>query len=87
VRRWPTPVLDSLDEAVTETAHKYSAWGHRKIWAMIRADGYDVSQSSVRRAMARRDLLQPRRYQAEVRALAKARKAVFTNPPTRRNRV
>lgn len=87
VRRWPTPVLDAVDEAVAETAHKYSAWGHRKIWAMIRADGFEVSQSSVRRTMARRGLLQPRRYQAEVRALAKARKSVFTNPPTRRNRV
>ncbi len=87
VRCWPTPVLDAVEEAVTETAHRYSAWGHRKIWAMIRADGFEVSQASVRRTMARRGLLQPRRYQAEVRALAKARKAVFTNPPKRRNRV
>jgi putative transposase len=87
VRHWPAPVVDALEDVAEAKAHKYSAWGHRKIWAMLRADGYFVSQSSVKRAMGRRNLLQPRRYHAEVRALARARRAVFTNPPTRRNRV
>lgn len=77
VRRWPAPVVDTLELPAEATAHRYSAWGHRKIWAMLRADGYRVSQSSVKRAMARRDLLQPRRYQAEVRALARAEFAAF----------
>ena len=37
--------------------------------------------------MGRQGLLQPRRYQAERRALAAARKAVFVTPPVRRNRL
>jgi len=37
--------------------------------------------------MARRQLLMPARYQAERRANAQARKAVFVDPPRRRNRI
>lgn len=87
VRTWPAPVVDALAERTIETAHKYSAWGHRKIWAMLRADGVDVSVSSVERTMRRANLLQPRRYLAERRALAARRKEVFLEPPARRNRV
>jgi len=54
---------------------------------MLRADGTAVSQSSVKRALARRGLLMPVRYQAERRALARARRATFDAPPTQRNRV
>ncbi len=43
--------------------------------------------SSVARALARRRLLLPQRYQAERRQLARARRAVFLEPPTRRCRV
>src|SRR5262245_55255574 len=86
-RRWPAPVVDAIEEAAAEKAYEFSAWGHRKIWAMLRADGASVSQSSVRRALARRGLLLPVRYQAERRALAKARRATFDTPPCRRNRV
>ena len=43
--------------------------------------------SSVARALARRGLLLPQRYQAERRQLARARRAVFLEPPTRRCRV
>ena len=87
VRRWPAPVVDAVAARTIETAHKYTAWGHRKIWAMLRADGVAVSVSSVERAMRRADLLQPRRYLAERRALAARRKEVSLEPPTRRNRV
>lgn len=87
VRRWPAPVVDAVADAVGTKAATFSAWGHRKIWSMLRADGVTVSESSVKRAMSRLGLLQPRRYQAEARALAKARKTVFANPPARRNRV
>lgn len=87
VRRWPAPVVDAIEESVAAKAEKHSAWGHRKIWGLIRRDGYTVSQSSVKRAMARRELLLPSRYQAERRALAKARRRVFDRPPRRRNRV
>jgi len=86
-KRWPTPVLDAIEEPAAELAGRYSAWGHRKIWAMLRADGVEVSASSVARAMKRRELLLPIRYQRERRAFAAARKAAFAEPPTRRNRV
>jgi putative transposase len=87
VKRWPTPVLDAIEEPAAELAGRYSAWGHRKIWAMLRADGVKVSCSSVARAMKRRDLLLPIRYQRERRAFAAARKAAFAEAPQRRNRV
>jgi transposase InsO family protein len=87
VRRWPAPVVDAIEEQAALQAHRWSAWGHRKIWAMLRADGVAVSRSSVLRALARRDLLLPVRYQAERRQLAVARRAVFVAAPVRRNRV
>ena len=87
VRRWPAPVVDAIEEQAALTAHRWSAWGHRKIWAMLRADGIRVSRSSVLRALARRDLLMPVRYQAERRQLAIARRALFVAAPTCRNRV
>jgi len=87
VRRWPAPVVDEIEEPAAKKAIEFSAWGHRKIWAMLRTDGLSVSQSSVKRALARRDLLLPVRYQAERRAIARARRAAFDSPPRRRNRV
>jgi putative transposase len=87
VRRWPAPVVDAIEERAAAEAHTWSAWGHRKIHAMLRADGVVVSASSVKRALARRGLLQPVRYQAERRQLARARHATFWAPPLRRNRV
>ncbi len=86
-RRRQAPVVDAIEEQAAEQAHRWSAWGHRKIWAMLRADGVRVSKSSVLRALARRDLLLPARYQAERRQLAVARRAVFVAAPVRRNRV
>src|SRR5207245_1931831 len=59
----------------------------QELWALLHADGYQVSMSSVARALARRGLLLPQRYQAERRQLARARRAVFLEPPTRRCRV
>jgi putative transposase len=85
---WPAPVVERIEPVVAKYAGEWDAWGHRKIWALARHDGHQVgSQSSVRRAMARRGLLQPVRYQAERRQLAQARRAVFVDPPVRRNRV
>ena len=54
---------------------------------MLRADGVQVSQSSVYRALRRRGMLQPTNYHAERRALAQARKQAFVTAPRRRNRV
>jgi len=87
VRRWPAPVVDLIEEQAAATAHRWSAWGHRKIWAMLRADGVRVSRSSVERALRRRGLLLALRYQTERRQLALVRRATFVDPPARRNRV
>jgi transposase InsO family protein len=80
-------VVDSIAEPAAQQAHRWSAWGHRKIWAMMRVDGVKASQSSVYRALHRQGLLQPARYHAERRANAEARKKAFVTPPSRRNRV
>jgi transposase InsO family protein len=87
VRRWPSPVVDAIEQRAAECAQHYLAWGHRKICAMLRADGVSVSASSVARALKRRGLLLPARYLKERRQLAAARRAAFLVPPTRRNRV
>ena len=85
---WPAPVVDRIEPAVAKYAAEWPAWGHRKIAAIAAADGCDVgSASSVKRAMARRGLLQPVRYQAERRQLAAARREAFVEAPTRPNRV
>ena len=85
---WPAPVVDRIEPLVDKLASEYPAWGHRKIWAMGFYEGWDLgSASSVRRAMARRGLLQPVADQAQRRRLSQARRAAFTEPPTRRNRV
>jgi transposase InsO family protein len=54
---------------------------------MMRADGIDVSASSVLRAMRRLDLVLPERHLKERRALAAARKAAFMEVPIRPNQV
>ncbi|WP_423918855.1 transposase [Candidatus Poriferisodalis sp.] len=85
---WPAPVVDRIEPAVAKLAAEWPAWGHRKIWAMGRHAGWEFgSQSSAGRAMARRGLLGPVRCQAERRQLAKARRAVFADVPSRPNRV
>jgi transposase InsO family protein len=85
---WPAPVVDRIEPLVDKYAQDWPAWGHRKVRAIAAADGHDVgSEASVKRAMARRDLLQPVHYQAERRQLAQARREVFVEPVTRRNRV
>lgn len=86
---WPAPVVDVIEPSVAKLAEEFPAWGHRKIWALHNLDHPEanVSQSSVRRAMARRSLLQPVGYQRERRELAKARRAAFVELPTHRNEV
>jgi transposase InsO family protein len=86
---WPAPTVERIEPAVAKLAEEFPAWGHRKIWALHNLDHPDepASQSSVRRAMARRGLLQPVGYQRERRELAAARRAAFLDPPTHRNQV
>jgi transposase InsO family protein len=61
--------------------------GHRKIAAMMRADGHQVSTSTVQRALRRRGLLLPTGFRADRRSWARLRKRVFRDPPRQRNRV
>ncbi|WP_189062269.1 integrase core domain-containing protein, partial [Longimycelium tulufanense] len=84
---WPAPATDAAEPLVEKYAQAWPAWGHRKIAALMRADGHQVSPSTVERAMRRRNLLQPKEYQAERRELAKTRKAAFADPPTAPNQV
>jgi putative transposase len=84
---WPRPVTDRVVAVVHAYALKYPAWGHRKIWALTVADGHTVSQRTVHRILDERGLLNGRRYQADRRELARARKQTFHDPPKRRNRV
>lgn len=85
---WPSPVVDRIEPTVAKYAAEWPAWGYRKIAAIAAAEGCDVgSPASVKRAMARRDLLQPVRYQAERRQLAQARREAFVEAPVQPNRV
>ena len=69
---WQAPIVDRIKPAVVKLAAEWPAWWHRKIWTMGRYAGWELrSQSSVRRAMARRGLLQPVSYRAERYQLAK----------------
>jgi putative transposase len=61
--------------------------GHRKIAALMRADGHQVSTSTVERALRRRGLLLPVGYGADRKSWAAIRRRVFHDPPTERNRV
>lgn len=85
--RWPAPVVDAIEPVVATYAADWPAWGHRKIYGLMRADGVAPSMSSVERAMRRRGLLQPVDYQGQRRELAKARAAAFADEPTRPNQV
>lgn len=83
---WPSPAIDAV-EAVAKYAADWPAWGHRKIAAMMRADGHVVSTSTVERALCRRGLLPPRGFRADRKTWAVLRRKVFRDPPTERNRV
>lgn len=84
---WPAPVTDAIEVAAAKYAGDWPAWGHRKIAALMRADGYAVSTSTVERALRRRGLLLPRGFRADRKSFAALRRQVFMDPPTRRNRV
>ena len=53
----------------------------------MRADGHQVTSSSVHRALKRRDLLLPQGFRADRKSWAVMRRKVFRDPPTERNRV
>ena len=84
---WPTPAVDSVEALAAKYAEAWPAWGHRKIAALMRADGHTVSTSTVERALRRRGLLLPRGYRADRKSWAVIRRRIFHDPPTVRNRV
>jgi putative transposase len=53
----------------------------------MRADGHQVTNSSVQRALRRRGLLLPQGFRADRKSWALLRRRVFRDPPTERNRV
>jgi putative transposase len=84
---WPAPRVDAAEALAAKYAADWPAWGHRKIAALMRADGHEVSTSTVQRALRRRGLLLPRGYRADRKSWAMLRRRVFHDPPTERNRV
>jgi transposase InsO family protein len=72
---------------VAKHALAHPAWGHRKIWAMVRHDGHVVSEASVLRHLRDQGLLLPAGYQRERRRLAERRKAAFATEPAGPNKV
>jgi transposase InsO family protein len=79
--------VDLIEVLAAKYAAERPAWGHRKVAAMMRVDGITVSDSTVERALRRRNLLLPQGFRADVKAMARARRQVFHEPPTHRNRV
>ena len=84
---WPRPARDAARQLVIAHARAHPAWGHRKIWAMVRHDGHEVSISTVMRVLRDEGLLLEANYQRERRKLAERRKAAFAKEPTGPNQV
>lgn len=80
-------MVDRIEALAAKYAQAWPAWGYRKIAAMMRADGHQVTNSSVHRALKRRDLLLPQGFRADRKSWAVLRRKVFRDPPTERNRV
>lgn len=84
---WPAPTVDRIEAVTAKYAEAWPAWGYRKIAALMRADGHQVTNSSVARALRRRGLLLPQGFRADRKSWAVLRRKVFRDPPTQRNRV
>jgi putative transposase len=84
---WPRPARERSREVVVALAGAHPAWGHRKIWAMARHSGQQVTMSTVLRILDDAGLLLKADYQRERREQARQRKAAFAAPPTGPNQV
>ena len=80
-------MVDEIEELAAAHAYTYAAWGHRKIWAMMRSQGSRASASSVSRALRRRDLQLHPNFRHERKMMAQVRKEAFYNVSEARNRV
>jgi putative transposase len=54
---WPTPAQDAIEAHAIAKAKDWPAWGHRKVTALLAGDGHVVNESTVKRVLARNDLL------------------------------
>src|SRR5450830_1500257 len=79
---WPRPARTRVRDAARRHALAHPAWGHRKVWAMVRHDGHAVSQATILRLLRDEDLILEANYQRERRQLAARRKAAFATEPT-----
>lgn len=84
---WPRPARSSALELARKHALAHPAWGHRKIWAMVRHEGHVVSEATILRLLRDECLILPDNYQRERRKLAERRKAAFATEPTGPNQV
>ncbi|MGH3430166.1 MAG: IS3 family transposase, partial [Mycobacteriales bacterium] len=84
---WPRPARTAVAELALGHALAHPAWGHRKIWAMVRHGGYVVSEATILRLLRDEGLILPAEYQRERRKLAERRKAAFAQEPTGPNQV
>lgn len=84
---WPRPARAAAAGLARRHALAHPAWGHRKIWAMVRHDGHVVSEATVLRLLRDEGLILPAEYQRERRQLAQRRKAAFASEPTGPNQV
>lgn len=84
---WPRPARSRVRESVRAHALAHPAWGHRKVWAMVRYDGHRVSQATVLRLLRDEGLILEANYQRERRELAANRRAAFATAPTGPNQV
>ena len=84
---WPKPVRQKAKPAIVKHAAAHTAWGHRKVRAMTRRNGVQVSAWTVMRALRDENMLQSADYQRQRRQLAAARKAAFLVPPSGPNQV
>jgi hypothetical protein len=50
--RWPAAAVERLEPAAAKYAAHWPAWGHRKICALMAAEGQVTSPSTVERAIA-----------------------------------
>ena len=84
---WPRPARNRVRDIAVGHALAHPAWGHRKIWAMVRHDGLVASEPAVLRLLRDEGLLLEVSYQRERRRLAQRHKAVFAKEPTGPNQV
>jgi putative transposase len=84
---WPRPARAAVAEVAREHALAHPAWGHRKIWAMVRYDGHVTSEATVLRLLRDEGLILSADYQRERRQHAQRRKAAFAVEPTEPNQV